>query len=117
MLKILNLIAQTIYDKKGQNSIALDVRGICTLTDYFFVAEGSVDRHVKALSWAVQEKLAEKGYKLLFSEGEQEGDWIVLDYGDFMIHLFTQELRELYALEEVWKEGKIVDLTITTEQE
>lgn len=114
MLEILNLIAQTVYDKKGYNSIALDVRGICTLTDYFFIAEGTVDRHVKALSSSIQEKLTELGYTLYHAEGEQEGDWIVLDYGDFMIHLFTQELRTLYNLEEVWREGKIIDLTITT---
>lgn len=117
MTKLLDTVAQAIYDKKGFNIIALDVRGISTLSDYFIIAEGNVERHVKALCTIVQDKLEELGYKPLFVDGLQEGDWIVLDYGSFVIHLFTSELRERYSLEKVWTKGKIVNLNLVTHGE
>jgi ribosome-associated protein len=113
-LKKLNDIAQAIYDKKGFNILVLDVRSICSMTDYFVIAEGTVDRHVKALSQAITDELAKQGQHPLYVEGQQEGDWIVLDYGDFVIHLFIPDLREKYALEELWQKGQIVDVQIKT---
>lgn len=112
--KQLTAIAQAIFDKKGFNILVLDVRGICTMTDYFIIAEGNVDRHVKALSNIVIDLLAEAGLQPLHIDGQQISDWIVLDYGDFVIHLFIPELREKYSLEELWSEGKIVDVKIST---
>lgn len=114
ILNDLNRIAQAIYDKKGFNILVLDVREICTMTDYFIIAEGTVDRHVKALSQTIVDELARRGLEPLHIEGQQEGDWVVLDYGDFVIHLFIPELREKYALEELWQEGQIVDVKIDT---
>lgn len=110
--KLLNHIAQAIYDKKGFNILVLDVRGICSLTDYFIIAEGTVDRHVRALADTVIDQLGSFKHHPLHAEGMQEGDWIVLDYSDFVIHLFIPELREKYALEELWKNGKIVDVNL-----
>lgn len=112
MHQLLNKVAQSIYDKKGFNILVLDVRNICTMTDYFVIAEGTVDRHVKALSLAVIDLLAEEGHRPFHVEGQQASDWIVLDYGDFVVHLFIPDLREKYALEELWKEGKLVDVKI-----
>jgi len=114
IIKELNRIAQAIYDKKGFNILVLDVRKICTMTDFFIIAEGTVDRHVKALSHTIYDELAAKGRKPLHVEGQQEGDWIVLDYSDFVIHLFVPELREKYALETLWDEGHVVDVKIDT---
>lgn len=107
----LNQIAQCIYDKKGFNILVLDVRGVCTMTDYFIIAEGSVDRHVRAISQSIQDGQKNSPFHI---EGASEGDWIVLDYIDFVVHLFTPELREKYALEELWKKGKVVDVKINT---
>ncbi len=114
ILKDLNRIAQVIYDKKGFNILVLDVRGISTMTDFFIIAEGTVDRHVKALSHAIIDEFVQTAQEPLHVEGQQEGDWIVLDYGDFVIHLFIPELREKYALEKLWKKGEIVDVKIDT---
>lgn len=83
------------------------------MTDYFIIAEGTVDRHVKALAHTISQTLEEFNHRALHIEGMQEGDWVVLDYSDFVIHLFTPELRQKYALEEVWSKGKIVDVNIT----
>lgn len=113
--KFLNVISQAIFDKKGTNILALDVRGISTMTDYVVIAEGTVERHVKALHTTVLDAMQQKGQSALHVEGVREGDWIVIDFGDIVIHLFTPDLREKYALESLWKEGKIVDLHIIVE--
>jgi ribosome-associated protein len=109
---LLNAIAQTIFDKKGINIIAIDVRGISNLADYFLIAEGTVDRHVRALCLTLQEDMAKLGCPPLHVEGDDAGDWVVMDFGDVLVHLFIPELREKYSLENLWKEGKIVDLSI-----
>lgn len=116
-LPILNTIAQTIFDKKGFNILGLDVRGISTLTDYYVIAEGNIDRHVRAISFAIKDKLREEGLEPFHVEGEQTGDWLVMDYGDIIIHLFMPEVREKYALEELWNEAKIVDVKIVVKKE
>ncbi len=109
---ILNLIAQTIYDKKGINMLALDVRGISTLTDYAIIAEGNVDRHVIGIAQALIEALKEIGVPIVHCEGLQSGDWVVLDFFNVMVHLFMPGLRDKYRLEDLWREGQIVDLQI-----
>jgi len=108
----LNRIAQAIYDKKGMNTVVLDVRGVSSMTDFFVIAEGTVDRHVKALSEVIVDEMALRGLRPWHIEGQQEGDWVVVDFNDFVIHLFIPELREKYALEQLWKQGKIVDVQI-----
>jgi ribosome-associated protein len=108
----LNLIAQTIYDKKGSNIIALDVKGLSSITDYVLIAEGNVDRHVSSIAKAIIDELKEQDHPLLRAEGLRIGDWVVLDYGEVMVHLFMPGLRERYSLEKLWTESKLVDLEI-----
>jgi len=107
----LNAIGQAIFDKKGSNILAIDVQGISSITDFVIIAEGNIDRHLKALAQTVKEKLDEFGEKPIFIEGEG-GDWVILDYGNFVIHLLTAEFREKYSLEELWRKAKIIDLKI-----
>lgn len=111
---LLQHISQVIFDKKGINILVLDVRGISTMTDYFVVAEGTSDRHVRALGQTIQEDLSVQGEVPFHTEGEKTGDWLVLDYTEVVIHLFMPGLRERYALESLWKEGKIIDVVIKT---
>jgi ribosome-associated protein len=111
-LEILNAVAQVIYDKKGFNILALDVRGLSSLTDFLLIAEGNIDRHVASIGHAVVEELRERGNTSVHVEGLRSGDWAVLDYGDIMVHLFTPSQRERYALERLWVDSKIVDLDI-----
>lgn len=113
-IKMLQAIAQTIYDKKGFNILAIDVHNCSSLTDYFLMAEGSVERHVSALSRAVKEVVNELGGHIFHMDGDQTGDWVVMDCGTILIHLFIPALREKYSLEELWQEGDIVDLNIKT---
>lgn len=111
-LDSINLVAQTIYDKKGFNILALDVRGLSSITDYLVIAEGNVDRHVAAIGKAVVEELEKQGEEPIHVEGFQTGDWVVLDYSDFIVHIFMPGFREKYSLERLWKESEIVDLII-----
>lgn len=110
-------IAQAIFDKKGFNIIALDVRGVSTITEYLIIAEGTVERHTMALAGQVRdcvEKIA--NLEIFHTEGEAQGDWIVMDLGEIMVHLFIPELREKYRLEELWKEGKVLQLNLNKER-
>ena len=114
--EIVNLVAQIIFDKKGFNITAIDLRGVTQMTDFMIIAEGGVDRHVQGIAHEVVKKLSEdEGLMPDKTEGRENGDWIVLDYGDFMIHLFAPGLREKYRLENLWPEGKIVDLQINND--
>jgi len=111
---ILNLIAQTIYDKKGVNILALDVRGISTLTDYVIIAEGNVDKHIVSIADAILDAMHEVGLDCTQKEGMATGDWVVLDFLNVMVHLFMPGLRDKYRLEDLWKDSRILDLQINT---
>lgn len=104
--------AQVIFDKKGHNIIGIDVSEFSTMTNFFLVAEGEVNRQVQAMARHVLHLLGEHGFYPLYQQGQNVGDWIVLDYGNFVIHLMSSEMREKYHLEEIWKAGKIVDLKL-----
>lgn len=109
---ILNTVSQTLFDKKGFNILVLDVLGISTMTDYFVIVEGTSDRHVRALGQTVMNTLSSQGLKPLHTEGDKVGDWLVMDYGEFVVHIFMPGLREKYSLETLWRDGKIVDVKI-----
>lgn len=111
-MKRLDALSQLIFDKKGYNILVLDVRGISTMADYCIIAEGSVGRHVKSLCAALKDELKEGESSLYHCEGEDAGDWVVMDCGDILIHLLTPDMREKYALEELWTKAKIVDVQI-----
>ncbi len=113
----LHAIAQAIYDKKGSNILALDLRGITGLTDYVIIAEGNVDRHVVAIASHVEQTLGKMGESPAYMEGMESGEWVVIDYIDVMVHIFIPSLRERYRLEELWRKGKIVDLKINLQAE
>ena len=115
--KLLDVIAQAIFDKKGVNILALNVSGISTMTDYLVIAEGNVDRHLRALCTSVTDAMKQKGELPLHVEGLRESDWVIIDFGGIVIHLFTPEMREKYAIEHLWKEGEIVDLNIIINNE
>jgi ribosome-associated protein len=112
-IKELNRIAQIIYDKKGVNILALDVRPVSQLTDYVLIAEGAVDKHVVAIAQTILTELKGKGQSVLV-EGLAHGDWVVLVLPHIMVHLFMPGMRDKYSLEELWKDGDIVDLNILT---
>ncbi len=113
---LLHALAQVIFDKKGVNILGLDVRNASTLTNYVLIAEGHVDQHVIAIGEALVKELEKQGIRALCVEGLKAGDWVAIDIGDLIIHLFMPSMRDKYQLEQLWQEGKIVDLDIATSQ-
>lgn len=111
-LEIIQHIGQILFSKKATNIIAIDVHGISSITDYVIIANGNVDRHVMALAKLIEEELKAFGEKTFHVEGMQNGDWIVLDYFNILIHLFVPEMRLKYQLERLWSEGKIIELQL-----
>lgn len=110
-------IARAIDAKKGFNVVALDVRHSSSITNFILIAEGDVPRHVVALSQAVLDEMDKEGQSPQRVEGKAEGHWIVVDFVDIIVHLFTTEMRDKYALEGLWKESYLVDLNLMREEE
>jgi ribosome-associated protein len=111
MATVRNLVRIAIraaQEKKAQDITALDVRGLSSVTDYMVVSTGSSDTNVRAIAESVREKLAAKGQRPLSVEGLQEGTWVLLDYVDFVIHVFHAEKRLYFGLEELWADAKQV---------
>lgn len=96
------LATTALDDMKAVEVTAIDVADRTTVTDWMIVAGGTSQRHVKSLANAVTEKCKENGVRPLGTEGEQEGDWILVDLGDVIVHVMTRESRDFYALEKLW---------------
>lgn len=111
-LQLLEQICQTIYDKKGFNTLTLDMRHLSNLAEYFIITEGNVEKHVQSIAKEIIELFNEQGRSPIHVEGQRQGDWVVLDFSEVVIHLFTPDMRERYQLEQLWKEAEIVDVPI-----
>ena len=97
---------EAALDKKAQDAVVLDLREICSFTDYFLVCTGASARHNQSIADHVEETLKRQGVRPLHVEGRTEGEWILLDYVDFVIHIFSARAREFYDLERLWRAGK-----------
>ncbi len=102
-------IVDVIVDKKGEDIVLLDLRGLSTLTDYFVICSGASERQLGALLAAVREMTKKSlGVLPLNIEGDPSAGWILMDYGSVVVHLFAPELRVYYDLEGLWRDGRIV---------
>jgi len=95
-------------DKKASDIILLDIRDVTTIADYFVICSGNHRRQIQAIADAIEEQLEEQGARLLHREGVAEGGWILLDFGDVIVHIFGPKEREYYRLERLWSEAKTV---------
>lgn len=103
--------ARTAEDNRAQNVVVLDMRAITPVFDYFVVASGNSRRQLHAISEEIDHRLEDDlGDKRMGIEGYNESRWILLDYGNVVIHLFDEETRDYYALEEFWSEAVRVEL-------
>ncbi len=96
------LVVDALEDVKGVDIVALDVRGKTSITDFMVIASGRSDRQVKSLAQNVVDKAREQGLVLLGVEGEREGEWVVVDLGEVVAHIFIPEKRDFYNLEKLW---------------
>ncbi len=102
--------ARAAADRKAQDLVALDVSERLVLTDVFLVASGRNERQVSAIVDAIQEALHREGVKVRRKEGESHARWVLLDFGDLVVHVQHAEDRMYYALERLWKDCPVVDL-------
>ena len=97
-------------EKKALNSVVLDLRDIASFTDYFVISSGANERQVQAISDEIVETLKKAGSPVARVEGYKTAEWILLDYGDFVVHVFDEKARRFYDLERLWRESKRVEV-------
>ena len=95
-------IAVAASNKKGRDIVLMDMRKVTVSTDYFVVCSGNTVTQTRAIADEIEDKLKEAGVELGHKEGYREGEWVLLDYGDCVAHVFTRDSREYYALEQLW---------------
>lgn len=106
------IAAKALDEKKGREISAIQVTEQTTLADYFVIATGTSNTQINALSGAVEKAMKEQAEELpLRREGYREGTWVLLDYGCVVVHIFSEEAREFYALERLWHDGTPLDLS------
>lgn len=107
----IQLAIKCASDKKAFDLVALDLREIASFADYFIIAGGANTRQVQAISDEINEQLKKQlNVKSLRIEGYNTGEWILLDYGDFIVHVFEEKAREFYDLERLWRDAKKVEI-------
>ncbi|MEN6414507.1 MAG: ribosome silencing factor [Veillonellales bacterium] len=101
-------IGNAADDKKAYDIITLDMQGISLVTDYFIICSANSTTQVKAIADHIEEKLAEQTVKLLHKEGYRDGRWVLLDFGGCVVHIFLEEERRFYNLEQLWGDAQTV---------
>ena len=100
------LAAQAAEDKKAENPVILDLREVASFTEFFLICNGSNPKQVQAISYSVEDTLRKAGKRPLHIEGYNAAEWILLDYGDFIVHVFNGTSRRFYDLERLWRDAK-----------
>jgi ribosome-associated protein len=104
------LAAEAAADKKATDIVVLEVSELLVITDYFVLCTGNTDRQVKVIAEEVEKVLKAAGLTLVGAEGEREGIWVLLDFGDVVVHVFQPQEREFYRLEKLWGTAPRVEL-------
>ena len=107
--EIAHAAIEALEDKKGEDIKVIDISEVSILADYFIIASGNNRNQVQALCDNVEEKLGKMGITKKQIEGYDNGNWILVDYRDIVIHIFDKENRLFYDLERIWRDGKIID--------
>ena len=108
-LENVKLAIEALEDKKGEDIRVIDISEVSVLADYFIIAGGNSPNQIQALSDNVEEKLGRAGTPVRQIEGYQTANWVLLDFGDVIVHIFDRENRLLYDLERIWRDGKQID--------
>ena len=110
-LNMAKLAIEALEDKKAEDIRVLDISDVSVIADLFIIAGGSNKNQVQALCDNVTEKLGRAGFPENHIEGYETANWILLDFGDIIVHIFDKENRTLYDLERIWRDGKTLDLS------
>ena len=105
------LAIRCALDKKAMHLVVLDLRDIASFTEYFVIASGANQRQVQAIADEIIEQLKKQmNARVVRTEGYNAAEWVLLDYGDFIVHIFDKEARDFYDLERLWRDAKGVNL-------
>ena len=107
--KMTQIVIDALEDKKAEDITILDISEISVLADYFVIADGNNRNQVQAMADSVEEALGRAGYEPKQIEGYQTANWILMDYKDVIVHVFSKEDRGFYDLERIWRDGTAVD--------
>ncbi len=105
---MLKLAYEALEEKKAEDIQVIEIKDISVIADYFIIANGANSLQVDALVDAVKDKLGRSGYEALRVEGVKSASWILMDYGDLVVHIFSKEDRLFYNLERIWRDGKTI---------
>lgn len=108
--EVLKNIVDALEDKMAVDITIIDIDEVSSLAEYFVIANGNSSTQVKALSGSVEEKMDKEEIPLLHQEGYRGSEWILLDYGTVVVHIFDKDSRMFYNLERIWGDGKIVNV-------
>ncbi|MDQ6662120.1 MAG: ribosome silencing factor [Chloroflexota bacterium] len=106
--EIAKAIVDAASDKKASDIILLDVHEVTTIADYFVICSANNPRQIQAIADAIDEELGKQEVKVFHREGVAESGWLLLDFGDIIVHIFSAKEREYYRLERLWSEAKTV---------
>ena len=104
------LAIQALEDKKAEDIQLIDISSVSVIADYFIIANGTNISQIQALSDNVTEKLGRAGYDVRDTEGYSTANWVLLDFGDIIVHIFDQQNRIFYDLERIWRDGKKISI-------
>lgn len=104
--EMVKIAVAALDDKMGEDIRIIDIQGVSVLADYFIIANGSNGNQVQAMTDNVQDQLFKAGYEHKQIEGYSTANWILMDYGDIIVHVFCKEDRLFYDLERIWRDGK-----------
>ena len=110
-LQKLKTALKVALDKKAENPVVIDLRELTTLADYFVVLSATSDTHARTIADEIKKKLKDKGILPLSVEGYENANWILIDYGDVIVHIFRPEFRELYNLESLWMDAPRIEIS------
>lgn len=113
----LKVAIQAVDAKKGLDVVVLDITAVATFTDYFLICSGDSVRQIKAIADEVEQKLAASGHRPAHVEGYANAEWILMDYHDLVIHIFSKKARAYYDLERLWRDARILDAAAILEEE
>lgn len=104
------IACKAIDDKKGQGIKIIDIHNVSVIADYFVIASGTNSNQVQAIVDNVEEQLGRAGFEAKQIEGNRNSSWILMDYGDVIVHVFDEENRLFYDLERIWRDGKVLEM-------
>ncbi|AIQ73129.1 MULTISPECIES: ribosome silencing factor [Paenibacillus] len=107
--KLLELALKAVEDKKAMNVVALDLRNVSPISDYFIVCHGNSDIQVQAIATEVRKVVHEAGGVIKGIEGMDSARWVLMDLGDVIVHIFHRDEREYYNIERLWSDAKVVE--------